>query len=646
MNPIGMIDRAKTAIELGESHFREFKSALEGPPNEKKPRPPKEIATNIAQTLVAFANADGGELLVGVEDNGAVTGLNGFSERDLQLLEEAPTARVHAATPLPSVKKSRLSIDGKVVLYFSVPKSVEFVHITSDGRCLQRRDLESAPVPTEAIQLDRRERRSREYDRQFVDGVSADDLDLDLVRIVADQVLKGMSPEKCLQYLDLAEYGMSQLRLRRAALLLFAKHPAKWHPRLQVRILRVDGEKVLTGEDYNVVSDQTITGNILTLVDSAWEALRPHLVQTKFDKGGRFEQRSIYPELACREALLNSIAHRDYSDEGRATEVFVFTDHLEIRNPGSLLSSIRIEDIVGQKGVHQSRNTHVARVLRELGYMRELGEGMRRIYDLMHKNELAPPEIESRFEGFSITLTHRPMYSQKDLLWLSQFDGLALDREQKSVVLLGQDQRVFSAQDIWDAVGIVDTEHYRKLVDGLMRMGILANRIERDLAKRLAGKRKLPFREFPRYGIDLPGTQKPPSPLGESPVSPPTSPSPASAPAAPSANAELFDDAPVEEGRRLFVGNLPFYLERDALMDVFTAYGDVLELKLPKRGGKSKGFGFVEFASADAATKVLNLPDGITFDDRKLVLRPAISHKPETKPDTPAGANPSSGGAT
>lgn len=267
MHPIGISERAKTAIDLGESHFREFKSGLEGPPHDKKPRPPKDIATNIAQTLVAFANADGGELLVGVEDNGAVTGLNLFSDRDLQLLEEAPNTRVHSDTPLPSVKKYRLSIDDKVVLYFSVPKSTEFVHITSDGRCLQRQDLESAPVAAEAIQLDRREKKSREYDRQFVDGVSADDLDLDLVRVVADQVLKGMSPEKCLQYLELAEYGITQLRLRRAALLLFAKNPAKWHPRLEVRILRVDGEKVLTGEQYNVVSDQTINGNILSLVD-------------------------------------------------------------------------------------------------------------------------------------------------------------------------------------------------------------------------------------------------------------------------------------------------------------------------------------------------------------------------------------------
>ncbi|WP_342612191.1 ATP-binding protein [Burkholderia ambifaria] len=86
MSVIATAERAKTAIELGESHFREFKSALEGRPSEKRKRSAKDIATDIAQTLVAFANADGGELLVGVEDNGEVTGLLGLSANELNTL--------------------------------------------------------------------------------------------------------------------------------------------------------------------------------------------------------------------------------------------------------------------------------------------------------------------------------------------------------------------------------------------------------------------------------------------------------------------------------------------------------------------------------------------------------------------------------
>ncbi|MDR5671261.1 ATP-binding protein, partial [Burkholderia cenocepacia] len=87
MSAIAAAERAKTAIDLGESHFREFKSALDGRPGEKKKRPIKEIATDIAQTLVAFANADGGELLVGVEDNGEITGIPTLSASEWEILD-------------------------------------------------------------------------------------------------------------------------------------------------------------------------------------------------------------------------------------------------------------------------------------------------------------------------------------------------------------------------------------------------------------------------------------------------------------------------------------------------------------------------------------------------------------------------------
>jgi len=605
MSAIAIIERAKTAIDLGESHFREFKSGLEGLPGEKAKRSTKSIATNIAQTLVAFANADGGELLVGVEDSGEITGLNDFSEKDLGLLEQSPENRIHGDTPLPTVKKHRLNIDGKVVLYFSVPKSTKYVHVTSDGRCLQRSDLESVPVSAEAVQFERDEEKSREYDRQFVDGASADDLDIEMVRIVADQILKGMSPEKCLQYLELGEYGLSSLRLRKAAMLLFSKEPSKWHPRLQVRIMKVDGTEVLTGEDYNVISDETVTGNIVTLVDKAWEALRPHLVHTKLDTSARFSQRSIYPELACKEALLNSIAHRDYAEEGRGTEVYIFTDHLEIRNPGELLTSINLEDIIKQTGAHQSRNTHIARVLRELGYMRELGEGMRRIYDLMHKNELAPPTLSSGEGGFAIRLTHRPLYSEKDLLWLGQFDGFDLDREQKAIVLLGQEDKVFSAKDIWDAVGIVDTEHYRLLVDSLIRFRILGNRVERNKAKRLARNKKIPFREYPRYCINIPSSKK-------------------------AEEAKESKEDPVDaqhdirsEKNSLYVGNIPFNIAESEIYDALSGFGDLEEIVIPRRHGNSKGYCFIEYSNSESAKRALDANEDIRIQGRKIYVRKA-----------------------
>ncbi|HBN8314980.1 TPA: ATP-binding protein [Pseudomonas aeruginosa] len=627
MSGIAVIDRARTAIELGESHFREFKSALEGPPNHKTKRPTKDIATNVAQTLVAFANADGGELLVGVEDNGDITGLPGFTEKEYEIIEAATQNRIHESTPLPTVRKRRISIDGKDILYFSVPKSTKYIHLTSDGRCLQRRDLESVPVAAEAIQFDRREQQSREYDRAFVDGVTADDLDIELVKTVADQVLKGMSAEKCLQYLELGEYGLSQLRLRRATLLLFAKDPQKWHPRLQIRILKVDGHEVKTGEEYNIVSDEIVKGNILTLINSAWEALRPHLVQTKIDKHARFEQSSIYPELACREALLNSIAHRDYSDEGRGIEVYIFDDHLEIRNPGALLSSMNIEDIIKQKGVHQSRNTNVSRVLRELGYMRELGEGMRRIYDLMQKNELASPQLVSNNDSFSITLNNKAMYSQEDLLWLSQFEGFQLSRPMKSVILLGKNGQIFSASNIWDAVGIVDTEDYRKLVDSLLTYKILINAIERVTAKKAAKRKKIPFREYPRYKIVIPGNSSQVPNLGSSD----------SGSEIDKIESKVFPGATytgniVEaETPRIFIAKLPVDSEEKELYELFENYGIIRSLKLPRYNKTiCKGYAFLEFDEVKSAEMILDPRTIIKYKNRDLVIQRALPKPSKT----------------
>ena len=68
-------ERVEIAVEIGESHYREFKSAYHGKPGEKVPIDFKDICYTAAKELVAFANADGGELFIGIEDNGEVTGM-------------------------------------------------------------------------------------------------------------------------------------------------------------------------------------------------------------------------------------------------------------------------------------------------------------------------------------------------------------------------------------------------------------------------------------------------------------------------------------------------------------------------------------------------------------------------------------------
>jgi ATP-dependent DNA helicase RecG len=499
-----MAERVSTGIELGESHFREFKSALNQELHPPKPRDAKHSCRDIGETLVAFANADGGELYVGVEDDGTVSGVI-HSETQIQMFLMAPTTHVHPDTPLPQPATSRITIRGKTVLYFQVAKSTGRVHLTSDGRCLQRFDKENRPVPAEHIQYTRQEQKSREYDRSFVDGANLPDLQLELVDQVSKHIAGGQSPEKFLQYLDLAEYGAEGIHLRRAALLIFARDISKWHPKSEVRIVRVSGTALGVGTDYNVGArdDHTIRGNIIHVREKAWETLKTYLVRTKLVEG-IFRESLIYPEDACLEALTNAIAHRDYSIEGRGIEIFIYDDRLEIKSPGGLLSSISIDDLRTGKRTHQSRNVYIARVLRELGYMREMGEGMLRIFATMSAVDLVPPELVVDAEKFDIVLHHRSVFSPKDQEWLRAYEGYNLSRDEQRAILLGRDGHLLSTNEIVKALGIIDTDEFRQLIEQLRRKGILYNALQRGAPTRTALRAAGTKRDVGRYAIRPP----------------------------------------------------------------------------------------------------------------------------------------------
>jgi ATP-dependent DNA helicase RecG len=494
--PLTLQERVRATVTLGESHFREFKSALEGPPSNKVPRDPKTIRKDIGEALVAFANADGGDLLLGVEDEGLATGVP-HGEDTIGTFLDAWRTHVHPDTPLQQPRIARVDLDGRMVLYFSVEKGTEIIHLTNDGRCMQRRDRESVPVPTEQIRFERQERLSREYDRAFVDGGEPSVLDLQAVERMGEAIAPGLSPEKVLQLLDLAEFSGPGVRLRRAAVLLLAQDVRHWHPRCEVRILRVAGTELKAGREYNVVNDTHVVGCILELLSKAWEEIRPYLVETRLGPDGRFEEQVRYPEDACREALTNAIAHRDYSIEGRATEVYVFDDRLEVRSPGALLSTVTIEGIKSLQGIHQSRNTIIARTLRELGYMREMGEGFRRIFQLMRAHDLVEPELAADDQSFIVSLQHRSVFSEDDQRWIEAYEHFELERDEEKVLLLGRTGSPLSVQQIMSALDLVDTEDYRALIERLQQKGLL-----QSLRKGRKGHRHT--RSSPRWKVVQP----------------------------------------------------------------------------------------------------------------------------------------------
>jgi ATP-dependent DNA helicase RecG len=316
-------------------------------------------------------------------------------------------------------------------------------------------------------------------------------------------------------------------------------------------------------------------------------------------------------------AVTNSIAHRDYSDEGSGIEIYIFDDRMEIRNPGGLLSPLTLEAIKSMSGAHQSRNSYISRTLRETGYMRELGEGVRRIFELMKSNELAPPILETDGEIFSLKLFHRPMYSPDEMLWLDQYEKFGLSTEQKAIVLLGRKGGLIAPQDIWDRLGLVDTEHYRRLVHSLQVLGVLRSAHSKPVAQRLAKSKKISVRAVPRFEILLAKDTS----RKAAPEQPGRNLSQASAKGRKPVRTRGTQSS---ENSKIFVGNLPPIVTQQDMVSAFQEFGSIEDVFVSDNNGVTRGFGFVEFEKPEVAQEILRKHPRIRMGPNLLVLRPAM----------------------
>lgn len=599
-------ERIDLATRIGESHYREFKSAYEGPPGDKKKRSTKEICGDIAKTLVAFANSDGGELFVGIEDDGTLTGLP-HTPAEIEQLQGSYKSHVHADTPLPKPQISLAPVGDKTVLYFCISKGNEYAYLTSDGKCLKRMDLESVPVGAEKIQAERLELASRTWDRALEPTATLNDLDVTLLQQVSNQIAYGVTPEKCLQHLGLAEFAPSGLKLKAAALLLFAKDVRKFHPGCFVRIFTINGKERRSGEAFNVIKDDIVADNVIALVESAWERLSYALtMHTSLTDHAKFKQSYLYPQIACREALINAIVHRNYAIQGRGIEVSIFSDRLEIMSPGRVLSTISLDDIRKLKGAHESRNPLLARVLREVGYVREMGEGIRRIFDVMRTNALAEPDIQSTNDDFIVTLYHRSLYDPRVKLWLSLFDDFKLSENQTAVLALGFEGREFSTQDIIDRLGIVDTDQVRQILTPLRQLGLVVRTKNDTKAMAISKTRKIPKRAVPMFKV----TENPAKIAGAGEQS------------------VAEEEAPVAPANevRLYLRNLHYESTSEAICAALADKCSVLSIEIPPSkfsSGKNRGFAFVTVEPLpDSQGSVLASLQSLEIDGRKISVLP------------------------
>lgn len=416
-----------------EGQFFERKSAWDRSGQRPKPRKAADIARDIAETLCAMANADGGELVVGIEDGGTATGV-ALADDKLRLLLGVPKDRNYVSPPLPCQATQVVAPDGTVFLHFEADWSPN-VHLLSDSKCLLRVRDRNEPFDKDKVKALKEAKAQGLFERTFPAGARMDDLDEALLATFAATASPGSTPRDALARFRLCEGRNGHAVPTLAALLLFGKDPGRWHERCGIDFVRWEGKERKSGAELNITKRFRVEAPLAVLLNKAFESIKPFIRERQYLHDLFFVEKLEYPTFAWQEALVNAVAHRDYSIRGLGIEVWMFDDRMEIRSPGLPPSPISLEAMTRRAHMHCSRNPLIVRVLTEAGYMRELGEGVPRMFEAMERAGCYPPRFEAVGGAvIQVTLCNEPIYDRATLDWLKQFADVELSGDQKRML--------------------------------------------------------------------------------------------------------------------------------------------------------------------------------------------------------------------
>ncbi|MBI2223655.1 MAG: putative DNA binding domain-containing protein [Betaproteobacteria bacterium] len=479
-----------------EGPFFERKSAFDRSSSRARQRKAADIARDIAETLTAMANADGGELVVGMENDGAATGVP-HAEDKIRLLLAAPKDRNYVSPPLPCVARELSDPNGKRLLHFQVDWSPS-VHLLADSRCLLRVGDSNQPFDKDKIKALKEAKHQGLFERTFPPGARIEDLNDALLVAFAARVAPGTPPRDALGRLRLVEGRNGHVVPTLAALLLFGNDPARWHDRCGIDFVRWEGTKRKSGAELNIAKRFRVEAPLAVLLERAFEAIRPFIRERQQLHDLFFIEKLEYPTFAWQEAIVNAVAHRDYSIRGLGVEVWMFDDRMEIRSPGMPPSPVTLDALAQRKHMHCSRNPLIVRVLTTMGYMRELGEGVPRMFDEMERAGYYPPRFAAIGGAVvQVTLRNEPIYDRSTLEWLLKFKEVELSGDQKRVLAYAHAHGDrFTSRDFQKVNG-TDIYGASNAIKDMMRKGVV-----RSTEK---GSRVYEVREPLKAQPDMPG---------------------------------------------------------------------------------------------------------------------------------------------
>lgn len=454
-----------------EGQYLEFKSLWDQTPGQRRPLGRHDVRDMIAKHVAAFANADGGALVLGVEDDGTPSG-HGYPPEEVEKFFNVPSTRLRLGptgeAPV-SIRTQTMLMDGQEILIFHVAPAAQAVMVEGDG--FPYRTSDSTVQEPQEIINDRKESYRRVgFEQQVRPDATLDDLDFELIaRLLHGLVKKDATPARVLEAYGLLLPRAHGAGVTNAALLLFGKPPlARWHPNASIRFFRVAGTEVRPGTARNVTQLERVELPIAAAIAEAHRVAAQNVRKSEKLHHLFFREVPEYPDFAWQEAIVNAIGHRDYADQGRGVEVWFFDDRLEVRSPGGLVPPVTLEQLRSGTPVHSSRNPRIARILVEAGIMREEGEGVPRIFAEMSESFLRRPEFDVEASTFTVTLRNTPVFEGPSKEWREVVERLPLSVAQRRAMLAHPEG--FKSED-FQALNDLDRDQAYREIRGLVDMG-------------------------------------------------------------------------------------------------------------------------------------------------------------------------------
>jgi ATP-dependent DNA helicase RecG len=360
-------------IAQGEGYYTEFK---------------RELNSDIKREMVAFANASGGKIFLGIDDNGSICGV----KIDNKLRSEI---QQHANECDPAIDIETEVIDNVMVV--TVPEGKQKPYRSTGGFYLrmgpnsQKMDTDKIAEYVERYGRVRFDERIRK-DVNMEEVLSDELVDTFIALAGIKNVFKNRN--HILQSLGVAKPDNEKHYLTNAGILFFTKDPSSFLPQAVVTCVAYNGTTKV-----DILDRKDFAQDIVQSVEAGLAFLRRHLNEASSITGLRREDKLEIPLVALREALVNAVAHRDYLEAGARIMVEIFSDKVIISNPGGLPPGLSEKDF-GKYSL--SRNPLISSLLLRAGLIEKLGTGVNRIKTLIKEAHLPEPQFSFN-DFFAVT---------------------------------------------------------------------------------------------------------------------------------------------------------------------------------------------------------------------------------------------------